>query len=96
MVQSKIKKVELDGNTVGKADVFVIGDDTLQPGDTLRLRPGRVADSGGDFTAAHSRAGAHAAMQELERAAGGEVVAWNDPVAKLGVRTLCAVRLAGP
>ena len=70
--------------------------DTLQPGDTLRLRPGRVADSGGDFTAAHSRAGAHAAMQELERAAGGEVVAWNDPVAKLGVRTLCAVRLAGP
>lgn len=26
MVQSKVKKVELDGNTVGKAEVFVIGD----------------------------------------------------------------------
>lgn len=69
--------------------------DTLQPGDTLRLRPRRAAESAGDFTETHSRDAAREAMQELERAAGGDIVAWNDPVAKLGVRTLCAVRLAG-
>jgi len=70
--------------------------DTLQPGDTLRLPPRRAAESGGDFTETHSRDAARETMRELERAAGGDIVAWNDPVAKLGVRTLCAVRLAEP
>jgi hypothetical protein len=70
--------------------------DTLRPGDSLRLQPGREAQPGADFTEAHSLDGAREAMQELQRAAGGGVVAWNDPVAKLGVRALCAVRLAEP
>lgn len=70
--------------------------DTLRPGDTLRLRTRSDAASGGDFTARHSREAAGEAMQELARAAGGDTIAWNDPVAKLGVRTLCAVRLAEP
>jgi len=70
--------------------------DTLQPGDTLRLQPGRATESGGDFTEVHSRDAARETMRELQRAAGGDIVAWNDPVAKLGVRTLCAVRLAEP
>ena len=68
----------------------------LRPGDTLRLRAGRATDAGNDFTARHSRDAAQEAQRELARAAGSEVVAWNDPVAKLGVRALCAVRLAEP
>lgn len=70
--------------------------DTLRVGDTLWLQSGRITASGGDFTAAHSRDGARMAIRELQRAAGGETVAWNDPVARLGVRTLCAARLAQP
>ena len=70
--------------------------DTLRPGDTLRLQSVRAMETGGDFTERHSRDAARETMQELARAAGGDTVAWNDPVAKLGVRTLCAVRLAEP
>ena len=70
--------------------------DTMRPGDTLRLKPGHAAESSGDFTEIHSRDAARDALRDLARAAGGPVVAWNDPVAKLGVRSLCAVRLAGP
>jgi hypothetical protein len=70
--------------------------DTLRPGDNLHLRPGRASEPGADFTEAHSLDAAREAMRELQRAAGGDVVAWNDPVAKLGVHALCAVRLAEP
>jgi hypothetical protein len=69
--------------------------DTLRVGDSLSLSF-IGANETGDFTARHSRDGARDAMRELTRAAGGAVVAWNDPVAKLGVRTLCAVRLSEP
>ena len=70
--------------------------DTLRPGDSLQLQARPAVDAGGDFTARHSREAAQAARQELVRAAGSASVAWNDPVAKLGVRALCAVRLAEP
>jgi hypothetical protein len=70
--------------------------DTLRVGDTLGLSFTGGANETGDFTARHSRDAARDAMRELARAAGGDVVAWNDPVAKLGVRTLCAVRLSEP
>jgi hypothetical protein len=70
--------------------------DTLRPGDMLRLQPARTAEAEGDFTERRSRDAARETLQEIVHAAGGDTVAWNDPVAKLGVRTLCAVRLAEP
>lgn len=70
--------------------------DTLRPGDMLRLQPARTAEAEGGFTERRSRDAARETLQELVHAAGGDTVAWNDPVAKLGVRTLCAVRLAEP
>lgn len=72
--------------------------DTLRIGDTLQLRAGRAdegdAGVGEDFVAVQSREAARRVMRDLAKAAGGTSVAWNDHVARLGLKTLCAVRLA--
>lgn len=78
--------------------------DTMRIGDTLQLQAGRagendVAGDGGQaarehFVAAQSRQAARQVMRDLAKAAGGTSVAWNDHVGRLGLKTLCAVRLA--
>lgn len=72
--------------------------DTMRIGDILQLRAradGSEGAAGGEhFVAAQSRQAARQVMRDLAKAAGGSSVAWNDHVGRLGLKTLCAVRLA--
>lgn len=72
--------------------------DTMRIGDRVQLRvraDGNDGAAGGEhFVAAQSRQAARQVMRDLAKAAGGTSVAWNDHVARLGLKTLCAVRLA--